>query len=130
MPLWWGDMMSSLQALTPLAALIAAILAWLAKLWWSKEFAAAKDAEIAALKTQVGNLTNAHAELVKAKDAEIAAVRAQSGAVSLTKDEAIKAKEAEIAAIRAQVTVVSSAKDDALRARMTRSLPFNRKYQV
>ena len=53
----WGNLSSILPALTTLAGLMAAILAWVAKLRWSKEFAAAKDAEIAALKTQVGNLT-------------------------------------------------------------------------
>jgi hypothetical protein len=85
MPAWWGDMMSSLQALTPLAALIAAILAWLAKLRWSKEFAAAKD------------------EAIKAKDAEIAALKTQISRVGNTKDEVIKAKDPQLAVLDREI---------------------------
>ncbi len=70
-PGWWGYLSSLLPMLTTLAATIAAILAWAAKLWWSKEFGAAKDAQIASLQSQITNLTNTHTELIKAKNAQI-----------------------------------------------------------
>ena len=71
-PGWWGNLWGVLPAVTTLGALVAAILAWAAKLRWSKEFGAAKDAQIASLQSQITNLTNTHTELIKAKDVHIA----------------------------------------------------------
>jgi hypothetical protein len=71
-PGWWGNLWGVLPAVTTLGALVAVILAWAAKLRWSKEFGVAKDAQIASLQSQIINLTNTHTELIKAKDAHIA----------------------------------------------------------
>ncbi len=45
--------MDLLQSITTILALVAAILAWAAKLWWSKEYKEAKEAQIASLKEQL-----------------------------------------------------------------------------
>jgi hypothetical protein len=53
-----------IYAIAALASALAAVLAWAAKLWWAREFGAAKDeiikakeAQIELLKTEVQNLT-------------------------------------------------------------------------
>jgi len=40
------------------ASALAAVLAWAAKLWWSKEYAAAKDEIISAKEAQIELLKN------------------------------------------------------------------------
>jgi hypothetical protein len=54
---------AGIYAIAALASSLAAVLAWAAKLWWAKEFAAAKDetihakeAQIELLKLEVQNL--------------------------------------------------------------------------
>jgi hypothetical protein len=84
-PGWWGHVSSLLPALTTLAAIIAAILAWAAKLRWSKEFAAAKD------------------EIIKSKDAEIASLKTQISNVGSAKDDALKAKDAHIGVLEREI---------------------------
>jgi chromosome segregation ATPase len=54
-----------------LLSLIAAILAWIAKLRWSKEFAAAKDAAIAAKDAQIDQLQEQIRNITEAKNARI-----------------------------------------------------------
>ncbi len=73
------------QSITIVASVIAAILAWVAKLKWSKEFAAAKDEVIKALNAQLA-----------AKDDTISAVKAQL----VVKEEIIKSKDNEIDNLR------------------------------
>lgn len=48
--------MEWIYVLTVLASSLAAILAWLAKLRWAREFKEAKDAQIALLKNEIQNL--------------------------------------------------------------------------
>jgi hypothetical protein len=67
----WGYLSSLFPTLSALTVSIAAILAWVAKLRWAKEYGAAKDAQIASLQSQITTLTNAHTEVIKAKDAHI-----------------------------------------------------------
>src|SRR5262249_37066593 len=49
---------------------VAACLAWAAKLWWSSEFAAAKDA-------QIQTLQRSKDEMIQAKDAQIKTLQLQ-----------------------------------------------------
>lgn len=65
-----SEMLSLIQATGTLAAAVAAVLAWVAKIRWSEEFKAAKEAEIQALKTH-------HEQFKEAKDAEFAVVEAR-----------------------------------------------------
>ena len=45
-----------IYAFAAIASSLAAVLAWAAKLWWSKEFGAAKDEIIRAREAQIGLL--------------------------------------------------------------------------
>lgn len=67
-----------IYAISALASALAAVLAWAAKLWWAKEYAAAKDetikakdAQIASLKSSIENIQVLSSETAKAKDAQI-----------------------------------------------------------
>lgn len=68
-----------------LASVIAAILAWIAKIRWSDEYSKAKD------------------ETIKAKDALLAIKEAQIQTVIMNKDEIIKAKEEQIKGLEREV---------------------------
>lgn len=48
--------MDWIYAIITLLSIVAAILGWTSKLWWAKEYRAAKEAQIEALKTQIENL--------------------------------------------------------------------------
>lgn len=50
--------MEWLYIISAIASSLAAVLAWMAKLWWSKEFAAAKDEVIRAKEAQIELLKN------------------------------------------------------------------------
>ena len=60
-----------IQSLTSLGAVLAAILAWIAKLQWSKEFSKAKEATIRAKEAQIRILENSLEEFKKIKEAQI-----------------------------------------------------------
>ncbi|MBE7386256.1 MAG: hypothetical protein F6J95_033310 [Leptolyngbya sp. SIO1E4] len=64
--------MSVIDTLIILGSIAAAVLAWAAKLQWSKEFKEAKEAQVRALKGQIDSLRFAHEERLKAKDEQIA----------------------------------------------------------
>lgn len=96
-----------IQALTALAAAVSAALAWAAKLWWSREFAAAKDETIKARQAQIDTLNSALKEQATAKDETIHAREAQVAALmsaleqqAATKDETIRAREAQIESLK------------------------------
>ncbi len=62
-----------------LASGVAAVLAWLAKIKWSKEYTAAKEAQIETLKQQVKSLESLGAEKLRAHmDSAIAIHEAKS----------------------------------------------------
>ncbi len=86
-----GDILPIFYFMASLSSAVAAVLAWLAKLRWSQEFAAAKD------------------ETIKAKDAQIASQHAQFTAT-------ISAKEAQIVTLHDQLDVTLRAKDAELSA--------------
>ena len=72
------DWVAWMYAICAAASAIAAVLAWAAKLRWSKEFGAAKDETIKSKETQIETLRNAlrslgtlQDEVIKAKDAQI-----------------------------------------------------------
>jgi hypothetical protein len=110
--LWGSFLRDILPLLTTFAATIAAVLAWCAKLRWSKEFAAAKNAEIATLKTQVDNLKAVHTELVKTKDAEISTMKTQEENLKTNHTELVKTKDAQIAILNTQVDSLKKNYDD------------------
>lgn len=60
-----------IPAFTSLLSAGAAVLAWLAKLRWSEEFAAAKDETIKAKEAQIAGLRDQFTETIRAKDALI-----------------------------------------------------------
>jgi len=64
------DIMEWIKLGSALASAIAAALAWAAKLWWGREFAAAKDETIRAKDAQAA----AKDEIIKVKDAQIEAL--------------------------------------------------------
>jgi chromosome segregation ATPase len=65
------DITSIIQSLAALGSTLAAVLAWVAKLQWAKEFQEAKEAQISALKGQIDALQAAHEERLRAKDEQI-----------------------------------------------------------
>lgn len=67
--------MEVIQALAILGSVIASVLAWLAKLQWSKEFKDAKAAQITALERQIQSLQSAHDERIKAKEEQISTLQ-------------------------------------------------------
>src|SRR5215216_4445532 len=64
---------------------IAAALAWAAKLWWAKEYSAAKE------------------EIVKAKDAQIERLKGEIQSIRDLTNETIRAKELQIEALNAEI---------------------------
>jgi len=71
-----------IYVITALASALAAVLAWAAKLWWAKEYSAAKDetlkakeAQIASLKAALESFQALFGETAKAKDAQIEALK-------------------------------------------------------
>lgn len=68
----WTDI---LQLLVTLASAVAAILAWVAKLRWSEEYAKAKDETIRAKGAQIELLERQVIENAKEKDAQIEALK-------------------------------------------------------
>jgi hypothetical protein len=75
----------SWQDIITVLALIGAILAWVAKLRWSKEFAAAKD------------------EALKAKNEQVTTLEKTVSSLQTTQEQTIRAKDAEIAALQREV---------------------------
>ena len=76
------DTTQILEAITSLAGVLAAILAWVAKIRWSNEFAKAKD------------------ETIKAKEALVEVKDTQLQTLIMNKDEVIRAKEEQITALK------------------------------
>jgi hypothetical protein len=68
MPADWSPIITGL---TVLLSTLSAVLAWVAKLLWGKEFAAAKDATIKSLQDGREDLKQSMASQLAAKDAEI-----------------------------------------------------------
>lgn len=71
------NFIETIYALGALASALAACLAWVAKLHWSKEFSAAKDATIQAKDAEIETLKSQKNEVIAAKDAQIQAIRQQ-----------------------------------------------------
>ncbi len=76
------DWIILIYAVSALASAIAALLAWAAKLWWSKEYATAKDetikskeAHIDRLKSELQGIRELTSETIKAKDAQIESLK-------------------------------------------------------
>lgn len=63
--------MEWIQPIITLGSIVAAILAWVAKLRWSKEFTNAKDATIAAREAQIEQLKDAKEAVIAARDVQI-----------------------------------------------------------
>lgn len=74
-----------IYAVTVLASSLAAVLAWASKLWWAKEYTAAKD------------------ETIKAKEAQIASLKAALEQVQALAGETAKAKDAQIESLKNEV---------------------------
>jgi hypothetical protein len=73
-----------IYVITVLASALAAVLAWAAKLWWAKEYSAAKDetikskeAQIASLKAALEHIQTLAGETAKAKDAQIEGLKSE-----------------------------------------------------
>lgn len=81
MPEWVKILVTVSDALIPPLALVVAALAWLAKLRWSREFVAAKDAQIAALREETRARLEAKDEALKAKDVQLETLRLQMKAL-------------------------------------------------
>ena len=92
-----------IQALTVLGSIIAAVLAWAAKLRWSEEFKKAKEAQIHSLVSQIAVLKASQEENLKAKEAQIHSLVSQIDILQATQVESIKAKEAQISTLREQL---------------------------
>jgi hypothetical protein len=76
---WWGYVIIA-------GSIISSGLAWAAKLWWSKEFAAAKDetikskdAQIAMLEREINSIKDSREDMVKSKDAHIGVMEREIG---------------------------------------------------
>ena len=89
-----------IQALTVLGSVIAAVLAWAAKLQWSEEFKKAKEAQIQSLVSQINALKSSQEESLKAKEAQIQSLVSQISALKSAQEESLQAKEIQILAIR------------------------------
>jgi hypothetical protein len=74
-----------IYAISALASALAAVLAWAAKLWWSKEYSAAKD------------------EIIKAKEAQIASLKAGIDSIQMLSGETTKAKDAQIETLKNEI---------------------------
>src|ERR1051325_1710512 len=74
-----------IYAISALASALAAVLAWAAKLWWAKEYSAAKD------------------ETIKAKEAQIASLKAEIDSIQLLCGETAKAKDAQIETLKNEI---------------------------
>lgn len=72
------DIIQVISAISALFSALAAVLAWIAKIKWAKEFSEAKD------------------ETIRAKEAQIQIKEAQLQTVLMTKDQIIQAKDAQI----------------------------------
>jgi membrane-associated HD superfamily phosphohydrolase len=79
------DWMLWIYVITALASALAAVLAWAAKLWWAKEYSAAKD------------------ETIKAKEAQIASLKAALETVQALAAETAKAKDAQIETLKDEI---------------------------
>ena len=74
-----------IYAISALASALAAVLAWAAKLWWAKEYRAAKD------------------ETIKAKEAQIASLKASIDGIQVLSSETAKAKDAQIETLKNEI---------------------------
>lgn len=66
-----SELIAVIYAVGALLSALAAFLAWAARLWWGKEFAAAKDETIHAKEAQIAVLKEQFDATVKAKDAQL-----------------------------------------------------------
>lgn len=69
-----NDWALTLLLLTAFLNALGGVLAWSAKLWWSREHTAAKQAQIDNLKSQIEKLAEAKDETIRAKQAQIDAL--------------------------------------------------------
>ncbi len=81
MPEWVKTLVAVSDALIPPLALVVAALAWLVKLRWSREFVAAKDAQIASLREETRARLEANDEALKAKEVQLETLRLQMKAL-------------------------------------------------
>lgn len=69
-----SDWALTVLLLTAFLNAVGGVLAWSAKLWWSREHTAAKQAQIDNLKSQIEKLAEAKDETIRAKQAQIDAI--------------------------------------------------------
>lgn len=97
-------------AVGALASAVASVIAWRAKLGFSREFAAAKDAHIATLEEARASLREKTEETIKALNQTITSLEK-------AQDETIKAKDERLATSREQIEMLKTFQDERIKTK-------------